>query len=108
MKSTKQSGRDTGQTTSDWSTRTGANQIPSPPSDLALRPPPRSGFVQWQIMSRGREPGAGRPRPEGRSCCLRSLVRVELCLLDLRGDAVVEVQSRDVQLLTSVVVDRLH
>ena len=27
-------------------TRTGATQVPSPPSGLAERPPPRSGFVQ--------------------------------------------------------------
>src|SRR5881396_50355 len=47
MKSTEQSGRDAGQTTSDWFIRTGASQVPSPPSRLALRPPPRSGFVQW-------------------------------------------------------------
>ena len=36
------------------------------------------------------------------------LVRVEFGLLDLGGDAVVEVQSRDAELFAPVFVDQLH
>src|SRR5216117_2558675 len=63
MKSTEQSGRDAGQTTSDWFIRTGASQVPSPPSRLALRPPPRSGFVQGVLCHVPRHRAGLAPSP---------------------------------------------
>src|SRR3970040_721373 len=61
-------------------TRTGATQVPLPPSGLALRPPPRSGFVQWPF------------------CRLRSVdtARVDVAIqARVRIDAVLQVGDAD-------------
>src|SRR3990172_661322 len=69
-------------TTMGWRrlpTRTRATQVPSPPSGLALRPPPRSGFVQWASLTattaRVERPLDSRPESHARYRLLRTQPR---------------------------------